>query len=145
MAVLEGITRARLDHESGERFFTLRRGLGVSSFGINQLTLLAGQRGRIHRHERQEEVYLVLEGTLTLLVEGQESELSEGELVRLAPQLRRQLVNRGPARLVVLALGGEGEHHGRDGEAFPSWEQKVGAPPQQVPLPADLDASEIRR
>lgn len=139
-----GITRARLDRESGERFLTLRRQLGVSSFGINQLTLLAGQRGRIHRHERQEEVYLVLEGTLTLLVEGEESELGEGELIRVAPQLRRQLVNRGPGRLVVLALGGEGEHHGRDGEAFASWEQPTGVPPQELGLPADLDATEIR-
>ena len=39
--------------------------------------------------------------------------------------------------MLLLALGGAGEHIGRDGEAFESWEQEQGAPPQEVPLPAD--------
>ncbi len=142
----EGITRARLDRDSAERFVALRRGLGVSSFGLNQIVLQPGQRGRIHRHERQEEVYLVLEGCLTLMIEGEPVELTDGELIRVAPQLRRQLVNRGPERLVLIALGGEGEHNGRDGEAFSSWEADAdaGAPPQEVPLPADLGPAELR-
>jgi hypothetical protein len=56
----------------------------------------------------------------------------------VAPDLRRQLVNRGPERLVLLALGGDGSHQGRDGEAFASWEDARGAPPQEVPLPPDI-------
>ena len=96
---------------AGERFVSLRRALGVTSFGINQMVLEPRQRGRIHRHERQEEVYLVLEGTLTLLVEGEEQALERGELVRVAPAVRRQLVNRGPERLVMLALGGDRRAH----------------------------------
>jgi quercetin dioxygenase-like cupin family protein len=98
-----GIARSRLDPTARERFVTLRRQLGVTSFGINQLVLEPRQRGRIHRHARHEEVYLVLEGTLTLLVEGEEHVLERGELIRVAPELRRQLVNRGPERLVLLA------------------------------------------
>ncbi|MBV9311295.1 MAG: cupin domain-containing protein [Solirubrobacterales bacterium] len=141
----EGVSRARLDRSAGERFAVLRRLLGVSSFGINQIALEPGQRGRIHRHERQEEVYLVLEGTLTLIVEGEEIELGEDELVRVAPNVRRQLVNRGPEKLLLLALGGEGEHHGRDGEAFGSWDEQVGVSPQELPLPSDLDPGELRR
>jgi uncharacterized cupin superfamily protein len=62
------IARTRLDPDAGEHFLSLRRRLGVTSFGMNQLVLQPGQRGRIHRHARQEEVYLVLEGRLTLLV-----------------------------------------------------------------------------
>ena len=139
----QGTSTARLDRAGGERFQTLRRQLGVSSFGLNQLTLAPGQRGRIHRHERQEEVYLVLEGRLTLLVEGEPTILEAGELVRVAPELRRQLVNRGPGRVVVLAIGGEGEHRGRDGEAFASWEQEQGVPPQQLEPPADLEPGEL--
>ena len=133
-----GTARAKLDPDTNERFVALRRELGVSSFGINQLVLQPGQRGRIHRHERQEEVYLVLEGTLTLAIEGEETDLGEGELIRVAPDLRRQLINRGPGRVVLLAFGGEREHHGRDGEAFASWEDTTGAPPQEIPLPSDL-------
>jgi mannose-6-phosphate isomerase-like protein (cupin superfamily) len=104
-----------------------------------------GQRGRVHRHERQEEVYLVLEGTLTLGIEGEETDLEAGELVRIPPEVRRQIVNRGPQRLSLLALGAFGTHEGRDGEAFASWEDTEPGAPQDVPLPADLDAAERRR
>jgi mannose-6-phosphate isomerase-like protein (cupin superfamily) len=140
--VESGTARTRLAADTDDRFVPLRRQLGVTSFGLNQILLRPGERGRIHRHERQEEVYLVLEGTLTLLVEREESVLGRGELVRVGPESRRQLVNRGPDRLVLLALGGEGEHAGRDGEAFTSWGDEQGAPPQEVPLPEDLPPEE---
>jgi uncharacterized cupin superfamily protein len=140
--VESGTARTRLAAQADERFVPLRRQLGVTSFGINQIVLEPGERGRIHRHERQEEVYLVLEGTLTLVVEREETALERGELVRVGPELRRQLVNRGPDRVVLLALGGDGEHVGRDGVAFASWDDEEGAPPQDVPLPEDLPADE---
>jgi mannose-6-phosphate isomerase-like protein (cupin superfamily) len=139
-----GTARTQLQPGTSERFVPLRRQLGVTSFGLNQITMAPGERGRIHRHEHQEEVYLVLEGSLTLLVEGEEMALGEGELIRVAPQVRRQLVNRGPARVILIAIGGEGEHHGRDAEAFVSWEAESGAPPQEVPLPPDLGPHELR-
>ena len=139
----DGTTTTRLDPATGERFLPLRRQLGVSSFGMNQITLQPGQRGRIHRHQRQEEVYLVLEGTLTLLVEGERTELGVGELIRVAPDVRRQLVNRGPGRLIVLALGGASKHHGRDGEAFRDWSDQQPVPPQELSMPPDLDPGEL--
>jgi len=53
------VSFAKLDPDAHEdRFRRLRRDLGVSSFGINLLVFEPGQRSRIHRHERQEEVYL---------------------------------------------------------------------------------------
>lgn len=140
----QGTARTKLDPGTADRIVPLRRQLGVSSFGLNQIALQPGQRGRIHRHEHQEEVYLVLEGSLTVVVEREENELAAGELIRVAPELRRQLVNRGPGRVVIIALGGEGEHTRRDGEAFTSWEQETGAPPQEVPLPPDLEPGELR-
>jgi uncharacterized cupin superfamily protein len=79
----DALTIGRIDVESEERFLSLRRALGVGSVGINQLTLQPGQRGRIHRHREQEEIYLVLVGTLTLLVEGTEHELGPGALARV--------------------------------------------------------------
>ena len=139
-----GTTVTRLEQEPEERFVPLRRQLGVSSLGLNQIVLKPGQRGRIHRHQRQEEVYLVLSGTLTLLVEGEERELGPDQLVRVAPGLRRQRVNRRPAPLPLLALGGEGEYRGRDGEAFTAWNEQSGAPPQEIPLPSDLPPDQRR-
>lgn len=142
VAVQEGTSRTRIDPDTDDRFSSLRRALGVSTFGINQIVLQPGQRLRIHRHHRQEEVYLVLEGRLTLAVEARETALEPGELMRVAPDVRRQLINRGPARVVLIALGADGEHDGRDGQAFTSWEETTGAPPQEVPLPDDLSAEE---
>jgi mannose-6-phosphate isomerase-like protein (cupin superfamily) len=134
---------ASLEPDGPERFQLLRRELGVSAFGLNLIVLGPRQRGRIHAHERQEEVYLVLEGALTLGVEGEEHVLEAGQLVRVAPAVRRQLINRGSRRLVLLALGGEGEHHGRDGRAWEGWgEGGEGRSPAEVPLPDDLADSD---
>jgi uncharacterized cupin superfamily protein len=144
VAMEQGTSRTALDPEHGERFLSLRRALGVTSFGINQMVLEPGQRMRIHRHRRQEEVYLVLEGALTVAVEGDESELRRGELMRVAPEVRRQLINYGPERVLLLALGGAAEHQSRDAEAFGAWESRIGADPRDVPLPDDL-ASEDQR
>jgi len=136
-----GVSYSKLKPDHEERFFSLRRELGVTTFGLNQIILRPGQRGRIHRHTTQEEVYVVLEGTLTLVFEGEPRELVQGEIVRVAPGVKRQLHNHtGHDDLLLIALGGANEHVGRDGEAFESWDQEQGAPPQQVPLPADEGA-----
>jgi mannose-6-phosphate isomerase-like protein (cupin superfamily) len=139
-----GTSRTRIDPQGTERFTSLRRALGVTTFGINQLVLGPGQRMRIHRHQHQEEVYLVLEGRLTILIEAQETDLEPGELMRIGPEVRRQLVNRGPDRVVLIALGADGDHDGRDAEAFTSWEQQAGAQPRDVPLPDDLGSADLR-
>ena len=141
----KGVSYARLEMGGTERFVRLREQLGVSSFGLNLILMQPGARGRIHKHAKQEEVYLVLEGTLSLAIEGEERDLGVGELVRVAPEVRRQLINRGPGRLAILAMGAAGEHLGRDGTAFVSWDATVGAPPQETPLPEDLPESERRR
>ncbi len=133
-----GISFAKLDLEAGERFVRLRKELGLESFGLNLLLLEPGQRGRIHRHERQEEAYLVLEGELTLAIEGEEEHtLGPGDAVRVAPEVRRQLSNRGTARLALIAIGGATPHEGRDGQAFLSWDDDEPKSPADVPLPPD--------
>jgi quercetin dioxygenase-like cupin family protein len=132
-----GFAFAKLDPAAEERFVSLRRELGVTTMGINQIRLAPGQRGRIHRHRSQEEIYLVISGTLTLWIEGERHELQAGEVARVAPEVRRQIANPHPEPVVLIALGGANEHVGRDGEAFTSWEDTTGAPPQEVPLPED--------
>jgi mannose-6-phosphate isomerase-like protein (cupin superfamily) len=103
------------------------------------MRLAPGQRGRVHRHERQEEVYVVLEGTLTLELEDGPRELARGEVARVAPEVRRRLVNRRPERLLLLAIGGSGSHEGRDGRAWESWDEPGdGRFPPEVPLPEDV-------
>lgn len=127
-----------LDPDAG-MFQTVRRELGVTSFGINSMVLQPKQQLRVHRHERQEEVYLVLEGELTLIVEGEPQVLAAGSLARVGPEAKRQLTNPGTERVHLLALGGHGEHEGRDAIAWTGWDDEgEGRSPQEVPLPDDL-------
>jgi uncharacterized cupin superfamily protein len=136
----ERVALARLDPDAvQDRFQRLRASLGVSSFGINLIVLQPGQRGRVHRHERQEEVYVVLSGELTLVLEDGEHVLRRHDVARVGPETRRQLVNRGGEPAELLALGGHGEHVGRDGLAWESWDEGgEGRAAQDVPLPPDL-------
>jgi uncharacterized cupin superfamily protein len=134
----DGVAYTALDLATAERFVSLRKALGISTFGMNLIVLAPRQQGRIHRHERQEEVYLVLAGTLTLAVEGQERQLGAGELARVAPGVRRRLMNRGADKVALIALGAAEPHEGRDGVAYGSWEDTEGRSPQEIPLPPDL-------
>jgi mannose-6-phosphate isomerase-like protein (cupin superfamily) len=133
-----GTNFAELDLVAEERFVPLRRMLDVTTFGLNEIVLQPGQRGRIHRHERQEEVYLVFEGELTLSVEGEERVLPRGALARVGPDVRRQLTNASAEPCVLIAIGGAQPHESRDGVAYESWESTDGRSPKDVPLPPDL-------
>lgn len=140
----DDVAIAKIDPDATERFQMLRRDLGVTTFGLNAIVLQPGQRGRIHIHERQEEVFLVLRGRLTIALPDGEQDLEPWELARIGPAVRRQLINRGPDPVVILALGSANPHEGRDGIAFTSFEDAEGRSPQETPLPEDLPARELR-
>ena len=108
------------------------------------MLLRPGQRGRIHRHERQEEVYVVLSGRLTVEIEGEPLDLDANEVIRIAPGIRRRVLNLGPEPVNVLAIGGANPHEGRDGLAYTDWDDTDPRTPQEVPLPDDLPESELR-
>ena len=101
----------------------------------------------MHDHERQEEAYLVWEGTLTLIVEGEPHDLGARRDRPRRPW--RAPADRQPrARaLRIVALGATpGAHTGRDGLAWASWEDTdPPRSPQDVPLPDDLPEAERRR
>jgi len=122
-----------------ELFQGLRRELDRETFGIYLMVLQPGKRLRVHTHERQDEVYLVLEGTLTLLIEGEPHELDVDQLARVGPGTRRQLTNPTAEKVVILALGAAGKHEGRDAVAWSDWDEEgPGREPRDVPLPDDL-------
>ena len=84
-----------------------RRSLGVGSFGINLIEVPAGSA--IVEHDEtasgQEEVYAVLDGEGTLLIDGEEHPAPAGTWARFAPEVRRNLLNRSPATLTALLIG----------------------------------------
>jgi uncharacterized cupin superfamily protein len=127
---------------SGSRFQRLQTELGVNGFGFNLINLQPGQRGRIHAHEKQEELYLVLEGDLTLSVDGEQYVLGKYDLVRVAPHVRRQLTNASQVPVIFLALGSDGAHTGKDGRAWESWEEEgPGRAPTDIPSPPDISVA----
>src|ERR1700754_3511583 len=91
-----GASYTKLDPDTDERFISLRRALGVRTFGIKHILLQARQGDRIHRHQQPEEVFIVLPGTPPRMDEGEPRALGQGELARVAPNVKRQLVNRDP-------------------------------------------------
>lgn len=65
-----------------------------------------------HRHRKQEEVYLVIDGSGLLLVDDELLELSKGDAVRVSPAARRALKANAEGLLVVCAGGvAEGYPH----------------------------------
>ena len=134
----EGVTFGQVDLEGGETFQAVRRSLGVTTFGINVITLKP-RAAPPHPPPSPSRRGLPRPGRhVGTSIEAEEHELAVGGVARVAPAVRRQLTNRGRTICVVLALGGSTPHEGRDGEAFVSWDDETGKPPQEIPLPPDL-------
>jgi quercetin dioxygenase-like cupin family protein len=88
-------------------FRKMRRALGVESFGINQIELPPGASGREHDESDTgpEEVYVVLDGSGTMTIDGADVPLHPGVWVRVDPGTTR-LPTAGPDGLVFIAVGG---------------------------------------
>jgi uncharacterized cupin superfamily protein len=104
---LEGLTiRRREDLERTGNWLLARRSLGLSAFGMNLVEIPPGER--IPEHDEtgrdQEEVFIVLEGSPSLVVDGREIETPAGTFARLDPGLQRTVVNRGEDVAAVLIV-----------------------------------------
>jgi uncharacterized cupin superfamily protein len=84
-----------------------RRSLGLTAFGLNLVDIQPGDQ--IPEHDEtdrdQEEVFLVMRGDATIVINGAEYPLPEGTFARLDPELTRTVVNRGsrPTRLLIAS------------------------------------------
>ncbi|MET0939168.1 MAG: cupin domain-containing protein [Gaiellaceae bacterium] len=88
------------------KWVLVRRSLDVASFGINAVELPPGES--IPEHDEtertQEEVFLVLDGTPTMVVDGVDHPLRKGSFVRLDPEPRRTVRNDGASVARVLIV-----------------------------------------
>ncbi|MDH4102566.1 MAG: hypothetical protein OEW52_05570 [Thermoleophilia bacterium] len=89
-----------------------RAELGVSAWGMQVLTLPPNWDGYPnHNHganaydANQEEVYIPLEGSATLIADEAEFELRPGSMARVGPDQMRQILP-GPQGIRFIALGG---------------------------------------
>ncbi len=91
----------------GIRFRAARAAFGVTAWGMNVLDFdphNAGHPEHDHAADGQEEVYVVLEGTIYLEAMGSQRVIRAGEMVRVAPEVKRKLVT-GEEGARVLAIG----------------------------------------
>jgi uncharacterized cupin superfamily protein len=101
----------------GPGFRKVRSALGVTEFGVNAVVVPPGVTGRRHCHERQQELYVVLEGELEFTFNDRESRvLGRGGLVRVDAPTVRCVRNPSPTQdAVFLAVGAADGYVGRDG------------------------------
>jgi uncharacterized cupin superfamily protein len=89
-----------------DSFYKVRRALGTTAFGINELRLPPGFEGPEHDESDtgHEEVYIGLEGAGTFTIDGATVGLAAGEYLRVDAAATRQLV-AGPDGLRLIVLG----------------------------------------
>jgi uncharacterized cupin superfamily protein len=84
-----------------------RRSLGLTAFGMNVVDIPPG--GSIPAHDElprdQEEVFIVLSGAPSIVVDGREYPAPAGTYARLSPEPERTVVNHGgePARVLIVS------------------------------------------
>jgi uncharacterized cupin superfamily protein len=108
-------------HDLGEGwgFRKVRGPLGVTAFGVNAVVLPPGYTTHRHFHERQQELYLVLEGEIEFELDGAKQTLGPGGLARVDPTTVRRLRNTSPdADAMYFCVGADGGYVGRDGQTL---------------------------
>ena len=88
------------------KWVLVRRSLGVSSFGINEVELPPGESIPEHNEAERahEELFLVLEGSPTIVIDGTDHPLRAGSFARLDPEPTRTVRNDGDAVARVLIV-----------------------------------------
>jgi uncharacterized cupin superfamily protein len=125
----DGFAVANLDDlGDGPGFRKVRKGLGVTAFGVNAIVLPAGIETGFHYHDLQEELYFVHKGTIEMeFGDGAVQRLGEGGLARVDAETVRKIRNPGEIDAVYLVAGGKDGYIGRDGRTRPGEEQRVKA------------------
>jgi len=125
----EGYATGHLDDlGDGPGFRKVRKGLGVTAFGVNAIVLPPGIETGFHYHDTQEELYFVHRGTIEMeFGDGSVQTLREGSMARVDAPTVRKIRNVGEIDAVYLCAGGKDGYVGRDGRVPPGEEQRVRA------------------
>src|SRR3954449_2678803 len=100
----------------GPGFRKVRRELGVTAFGVNVIVIPEGYDAGPHFHEEQEELYLVLRGTIEIeFDDGRSFILEEGGMARVDASTKRHIRNAGSGDAAYFIVGGKDGYVGRDG------------------------------
>ena len=98
----------------GYGFRKLRKGLGVTAFGINVISMPPGYETGSHYHDEQEETYFVHRGEIEIVFgDGTAHKLREGGSARVDAATLRKVRNVGEGDAVYLCAGGKDGYVGR--------------------------------
>ncbi|HEV3095284.1 MAG TPA: cupin domain-containing protein [Solirubrobacteraceae bacterium] len=113
----------------GYGFRKLRKGLGVTAFGVNVISMPPGYETGSHYHDEQEELYFVHRGEIEMdFGDGSTHKLREGGSARVDAATLRKVRNVGSGDAVYLCAGGKDGYVGRDGR-MADGEQRISGPP----------------
>lgn len=89
----------------GESKTFLREGLGLTATEISRTVHLPGQGSTfVHAHRRNEEVYIVAQGSGWLYIDGTEVPIREGDVIRVACAGKRAVRAADDASLVYYCI-----------------------------------------
>lgn len=98
--------------EMGEAHFP-REELDAKTTGLSYQVLKPGKRQQFgHKHDKAEEVYVVLSGSGRVRLDDEIVELSELDAIRVEPSVMRAF-EAGPDGMAWIAFG---PHHDKDGQ-----------------------------
>ena len=126
---------ARLDDiERRGRDIPVREHLGIHAFGINAFTP-ADDGTVVSEHDesgsRQEELYIVLDGTATFELDGETVDAPPGTFVFVGPESRRKAT--GDATVVVVGATHGEAYEGIDwGDAWPFHQESMTAYREEI-------------
>jgi mannose-6-phosphate isomerase-like protein (cupin superfamily) len=107
-------------------FRKIRKGLGVTAFGVNAIVMPPGIDSGFHYHDTQEELYFVHRGTIEMeFGDGTVHTLGEGGMARVDAATVRKVRNVGDVEAVYVCAGGKDGYVGRDGRVPEGEEQRV--------------------
>lgn len=85
----------------------LSRPMGCKGVGFSLVRYKPGQgAGYVHRHRVQEEIFMTVKGTGTIILDGRRHPMSEGTIIRVAPSVYRAIGNDSRKDVVFLVMGG---------------------------------------
>ena len=85
----------------------LSRSMGCEGVGLSLVRFKPGEGAtHFHRHRVQEELYMTLKGTGSIILDGRRHAMPEGTIVRVAPSANRAIGNDSKRAVVFLIMGG---------------------------------------
>ncbi|MFQ5851542.1 MAG: cupin domain-containing protein [Candidatus Binatia bacterium] len=88
-----------------EKEFLARR-MGCKALGFSLVRFKPGEGAAfVHRHRVQEEIYMTLRGTGSIVLDGRRQSMPEGTIVRVSPEVYRAIGNDSKRDVVFLIMG----------------------------------------